>query len=406
MARNNDVFQVLVTKGNQAVLAKEKKVTDLLPGQIGVFSWDTNISIDATTPVRNFYLAVGLDVDGTGATTDVMKSSGSHVQGKNIVFYSFRPHTPGRPMKVLLKNYTANCETEYGIKLELRNQEIYRTQGCNQFTKTYSMKTSCCDGCEPTCPSGDANEITRQLLINVLNDPSGLITARAVARQALTILTHGVSADIAQGGVVSEADLEAIMAFNATQTDPTQFVYTDLEVETVTQGINRFNSVNTSYFYPREAVVNMTKVEGFKCTGEIEVTQQATFEEGSGYDLSQKEYVAAGWKLGPYRVSTLNGLADPRVFNADPAGKYDQIHLTYDQFSIGAWLEYYNNLATTIAIPATDTVTRNGLVAILDALLNKFSFEPLADDAAGANVNPTVVERTTDKTAATDGLSS
>lgn len=403
MARNNDVFQVLVTKGNQAVLAKEKKVTDLLPGQIGVFSWDTNISIDATTPVRNFYLAVGLDVDGTGATTDVMKSSGSHVQGKNIVFYSFRPHTPGRPMKVLLKNYTANCETEYGIKLELRNQEIYRTQGYNQFTKTYSMKTSCCDGCEPTCPSGDANEITKQLYINIMNDASGLIRANIKPRPGVA-LPEEVVAD--SNGNLTLEQVDAIMEHNATLTDPTQFVYTDLEVETVTQGINRFNSVNTSYFYPREAVVNMTKVEGFKCTGEIEVTQQAAFEEGSGYDLSQKEYVAAGWKLGPYRVSTLNGLADPRVFNADPAGKYDQIHLTYDQFSIGAWLEYYNNLATTIAIPATDTVTRNGLVTILDALLNKFSFEPLADDAAGANVDPTVVERTTDETAATDGLSS
>ena len=154
MSRNNDVFHLLVTKGNQAVLAKDKKVTELLPGQIGVFDYNTNLSFDATVAnaPKNFYLAVGLDA-GNGTLGDIMKSAGSHVQGKNIAFFSFRPYTPGRPMKVLLKDYVANCDTEYGVKLELRNQEIYRTQGYNQFTKTYTMKTSCCDGCEPTCPS-------------------------------------------------------------------------------------------------------------------------------------------------------------------------------------------------------------------------------------------------------------
>jgi len=138
MARNNDVFQVLVTSGTQAPLTAGLKITDLGVGQIGVFDFDTNLSITSGTP-RNFYLAVGLDRDGDGVLDDVAKSAGSHIQGKNIAFYSFRPHTPGRPMKVVLKDYTANCETEYGVKLEMRNQEIYRTQGYNQFTHTYMM---------------------------------------------------------------------------------------------------------------------------------------------------------------------------------------------------------------------------------------------------------------------------
>ena len=98
MSRNNDVFHLLVTKGNQAVLAKDKKVVELAPGQIGVFNYDTNLSIAAADPApRNFYMAVGVDA-GDGTTGDIMKSAGSHVQGKNIVFYSFRPYTPGRAM--------------------------------------------------------------------------------------------------------------------------------------------------------------------------------------------------------------------------------------------------------------------------------------------------------------------
>lgn len=394
MARNNDVFQVLVTKGNQQVLATGNKVTALAPGQIGVFDANTNLSIQSGTYTKNFYLAVGLDLNGDGVTDEVAKSTGSHIQKKNVKFYSFRPHTASRPMKVVLKNFTADCETEYGIKLELRNQEIYRSQGYNQFTKTYSIVTGCCDGCEPTCPSGDANEITKLLKININNDPSGLIKATAIARQPLTVATHGVSVNIPLGGVVSDANLEAIMVFNAAQANPSTFVYTDLEIETITQAVDNFCSVNLKYFYPRETVVIATKIAGFKCNGTLEVTQKAAFEEGSGYDIKQLEYEANGWKKSPYRLSTLNGVADERVFNAVATEKYDQIALTHDQFSQGAWLEYFTNQATLVAIPASNTLTKGHLFSILDNLITPLGFDSLSDDAASANPNPTFVENT------------
>ena len=403
MSRNNDVFHLLVTKGNQAVLAKDKKVTELLPGQIGIFNYDTNLSFDATvaTAPRNFYLAVGIDA-GNGTTGDIMKSAGSHVQGKNIAFYSFRPYTPGRPMKVLLKDYVADCETEYGIKLELRNQEIYRTQGYNQFTKTYTMKTSCCDGCEPTCPSGDANEITKQLFINISNDPSGLVKANIKPR-AGAVLPSGVTVDA--NGNLTLAQVDTIMAANAAQTNPANFVYTDLEIETVPQTIQDFSAVSLKYMYPRQTVAILTKVGDFKCSGTVATTQTAVFEEGAGIDVKQLEYQAKGWTESPYRVSTVNGVADNRIYITDASGKYDVFALTYDQFSLGGWLEYFHNQASIIAIPTADTVTRNGLAAILDKVAVAQNFEALADDAAAAVVDPTVIEKTTDKTVATDGIS-
>ena len=403
MSRNNDVFHLLVTKGNQAVLAKDKKVTELLPGQIGIFNYDTNLSFDATVTAapKNFYLAVGIDA-GNGTTGDIMKSAGSHVQGKNIAFYSFRPYTPGRPMKVLLKDYVANCETEYGVKLELRNQEIYRTQGYNQFTKTYTMKTSCCDGCEPTCPSGDANEITKQLFINISNDPSGLVKANIKPR-AGAVLPSGVTVDA--NGNLTLAQVDTIMAANAAQTNPANFVYTDLEIETVPQTIQDFNAVSLNYMYPRQTVAILTKVGDFKCSGTVATTQTAVFEEGAGIDVKQLEYKAKGWTESPYRVSTVNGVADNRIYITDASSKYDVFALTYDQFSLGGWLEYFHNQASIIAIPTADTVTRNGLAAILDKVAVAQNFEPLADDAAAAVVDSTVIEKTTDKTVATDGIS-
>ena len=403
MSRNNDVFHLLVTKGNQAVLAKDKKVTELLPGQIGIFNYDTNLSFDATVTAapKNFYLAVGIDA-GNGTTGDIMKSAGSHVQGKNIAFYSFRPYTPGRPMKVLLKDYVANCETEYGVKLELRNQEIYRTQGYNQFTKTYTMKTSCCDGCEPTCPSGDANEITKQLFINISNDPSGLVKANIKPR-AGAVLPSGVTVDA--NGNLTLAQVDTIMAANAAQTDPANYVYTDLEIETVTQTIQDFSAVSLNYMYPRQTVAILTKVGDFKCSGTVATTQTAVFEEGAGIDVKQLEYQAKGWTESPYRVSTVNGVADNRIYITDASSKYDVFALTYDQFSLGGWLEYFHNQASIIAIPTADATTRNGLAAILDKVAVAQSFEPLADDAAAAIADPTVIEKTTDKSVATDGIS-
>lgn len=405
MSRNNDVFHLLVTKGNQAVLAKDKKVVELAPGQIGVFNYDTNLSIAAADPApKNFYMAVGIDA-GDGTTGDIMKSAGSHVQGKNIAFYSFRPYTPGRPMKVVLKDFTANCDTQYGVKIELRNQDIYMTQGYVQFTKTYAMKTSCCNDCVPTCPSGDANEITKQLLINVANDPTGLVKARAIARQPLVVLTHGVSKAYAKGDVVTDADLTAIMVFNKTKTAIADMVFTDIEFETVGSKVKDFNSVNLDYKGTRQTIALITKVDGFECTGVVETTQTAVFEEGAGYDLKQMEYFTKGWTESPYRVSTVNSLADNRTFITDAAQKYDVFALTYDQFSLGGWLEYFHNQATVLAIPTADATTRAGIVAILDKIAVAQAFEPLADDSAAAVASPTTVERTTDKTPATDGIS-
>ena len=403
MSRNNDVFHLLVTKGNQAVLAKDKKVTELLPGQIGIFNYDTNLSFDATVTAapKNFYLAVGIDA-GNGTTGDIMKSAGSHVQGKNIAFYSFRPYTPGRPMKVLLKDYVADCETEYGVKLELRNQKIYRTQGYNQFTKTYTMKTSCCNGCKPTCPSGDANEITKQLYININNDPSGLVKANIKPR-AGAVLPSGVTVD-AQGNLTL-AQVDTIMAANAAQTDPAKYIYTNLEIETVPQTIQDFSAVSLNYMYPRETVAILTKVGDFKCSGTVVTTQTAVFEEGAGIDVKQLEYKAKGWTESPYRVSTVNGVADNRIYITDASAKYDVFALTYDQFSLGGWLEYFHNQASIIAIPTADATTRNGLAAILDKVAVAQSFEPLADDAAAAIADPTVIEKTTDKSVTTDGIS-
>jgi hypothetical protein len=404
MSRNNDVFQVLVTKGNQAILAAGAKATTLAPGQLGVFNYESGLSIDGTAKDRKFYIAVGVDTDGDAVTDDIQKSAGSHIQNKGVKYFSFRPHTPGREQITKFSGYTAECETEYGIKLELRNQEIYRTQGYNQFTKTYTTVTGACSAFETASPSGDANEITKQLKIQINNDPNGLVKAAALARQALTIVTHGTSANYASGAVMTDADVQALIAFNAIQATPATYVYTDLQLTTVTQKVKDFSSINLMYFYPRETVVIPSLVAGLVNNCVVAVTQTQVFEEGSGHDIKQLEYEALGWKDSPYRLSTLNGTSDDKFYNTVATTKYDQFAITYDEYSEGGWDQYFNNQASIVAIPGPDTVTRNGFATLMDALLLGTGFDALADDAAASNVNPLTVEQTTTRVLATDGL--
>lgn len=411
MSTNNDVFNVLVTTGDQAVAAQGTDLDALAVGQIGVFNRDTNLAIDGTEQIKDFFIAVGLDTDADTVKDDIAVSAGQMIQRRNIKEYTFRPHTPAKPMIFTLTDYSAECETEYGIKLEFRNQDVYIRQGYVQFVKSYIYTTGCCDNCDSGCPSGDANEVTIGICDAVNADPLGLVIAEAIARQPLTIVTHGTSADYAAGEVMTKADVEALIVFNAA--NPGSEVYTDLQFTTVPLKVKNYCNINLGYKYPRYTVVVPSKVNGFdqgvsgfECTGTFTVTQEAVAEEGNGYDIKQKEYNAGGWEgnPGPYRVSQATGTSFDITYQADAAVKYDQFMLAYDQFSVSGWQEHLNNLATIIAIPATDTTTRDAFAAIIDNLVAPHGFDALADDAAAADVDPAVDEPTEDKTTDTDGI--
>lgn len=384
MSRNNDVFKVLVVKDNQGVAGRGQKVNNLTPGRIGVFDYHTNLAYDGTNALRDFYIAVGVDKNGDGITDDVVTSAGSHIQARNVVHFSVRKYRAPSPMKVILKDYIADCETEYGIKLDFKNQRIYMQQGYNQFTKTYTIKTSCCNGCEQTCPSGDANEITKLLYLSVLNDSTGLVIPHIIPRGTIPAAV-GVTPDA--NGYLTLAQLDTIMAYNAAQPTPATFVYTNIEFETVPLKVRNFCAINLGYKYPRETIIGVSKIEGFKCNGSVFVTQQAVFEEGSGYDIKQWESEALGWTDSPYRTSAIDGMVNEAFFATNTSEKYDQIWLTYDQASIGGWEEFLSNQATLIAVPISVPIVTEVILQILQTQLN-FSaagFDNLVDDAQQAS---------------------
>ena len=375
MSRNNDVFQVLVTKGNQAVLAAGNEVTDLLPGQAGVFSFESNLSIDGTVPTRNFYVAVGLDEDGDGVTDNIRKSAGSHIQTRNIAFYSYRPFEAGRPMILEFKNFKTKCGEQYGIAIEFRNQQIYRTQGYVQFKVNYVVEGICCDGCSTGCESGDDNLVAKKLVDAINNDPRGFVKA-----EMFNTTTNAVVTDY-------DAFVAANLAVN-TDSNPTNDVKLGIRITSIPQKINKYMGIDTKYFHMRETFLVPSKLIGFECNGEFSVKQTAKVTQGLGYDIQYLEYLAGGWNgnPGPYRTYRVNGLAKPITYVAETNKQYGILALTYDQFSIGGWLEYLNNEASIIAIPQADSVTRASLLGVIDKLAKLSNFDGLTDDAANYNV--------------------
>lgn len=311
-------------------------------------------------------------------------------------------------MIVKLANYLAEGGTEYGVKLELRNQEIYRSQGYNQFSETYITKTPDASTCSTLCPSSDANLVTKNLKFQINSSATQLVTANAIARQTIPNTVPGFPVLVAAGTVLTDAQVDALIAFNSTQTVTSAYLYTDLQITTVTQAIINYCSINLMYFYPRETVVIASPIVGFQNNGTFTVVQQAIFEEGSGYDVKQLEYKAYGWVDSPYRLSTLNGVADDVNYNASKSEKYTQYALTYDEMSEGGWEQFYNNEATIVAIPNGDAVTAAAFATALDTFLAGKGFDAIADDFGGAaafGASATNQETTSAQTVATDGLS-
>lgn len=391
--RNNDVFQVLVTSGDSAILAAGNTVEDLAIGQIGVFDANTNLSVTAAAP-REFYFAVGLDRNGVGSLQDIKQSAGQFIQRKGIRNYSFKPHTAGQPMVVTVAGYKAQCDTDYAVKVEFRNSRIYRLQGFNQFSKTYAVRTGCCDGCAEGCGSADPNELTLLMVAEIMKDVNGLLLAQSIVRQDVTSLAHGTSVDIYAGDPISDADIAALIAFNALSTTAEEDkVYTDFTITSVPLKLQAYCGVNLGFHKFVETVLITSLVDGFGCSGTATVTQEVVYQEGSGKNIQQKEYHASAWGgSGPYVLSEITGTAQAIPYDASANVTYDQFILEYNQTSESGWLEYENVLSTIIAVPEVNTVTRASLATVMDILTNSGGFEALADDAAAANVNPVKIE--------------
>jgi hypothetical protein len=370
--RNNDVFSVLVESYcDGGLMNSGNPIEDLNNGEIGVFNAATNLSINAfTNPMPNeIFFAQAYQKDN--GSTDFRFSAGQVIQRKGVVGFTEVDCTTGEPMEVTVGNFRAECDTEYGIRVEFRNAKINRIQGYNQFSKAYMVKTPCCDDCAEGCGSLDANVLS-QLMVDVVNaDISGLVEAVFVARQPITIIPHGTSANYATGAVVSAADVADLIVFNSTAVAADQ-VFADFKLISQPLSIGSFCQVNLHYYKLLETTLIVSLIEGFGCSGATTINQYPTFAQGTGINIQQKEYHASGWAgSGPYKLSQVTGTAYGNItFLADKNTSYNQVILEYNQSSESGWQEYSNPLSTVFAYPCDSgdcTDSQDELVDFLQA---------------------------------------
>lgn len=355
MSTNNKVFQVLPTKGNKAMLAAAKAVSDLTEGQLGIFDADTNISVDATSLAtakpKNFYIALG------GPNDKVLFSTGQHIQVENVRNVNLVEYVVPTSYQFSIGGFLAENDTEYGLKLEFRNMEIYMRQGTNQFTKVFIARTSSNTEVEPI------QDLAWKLFTDINTNSGEMYTAK--------LLNPTTSADISV-----KADFDAWVALNPG-------VAPDINITANDLAIMEYLGINPRYYFPRQTVI-IPSLIGFTDEATITVITEAVAEQGDAYEIKQKMYKAGGWnqKPGPYRTSSHLGYPYQELAGAYDGvvdgEKYMQINIVNDFFSTAGWGEYLSNCQTTIAIPQEDGTTSAGVVAALNLLLGSALIDPNA----------------------------
>jgi hypothetical protein len=374
--RNNDVFRVLpVTDCN--LLSEGDSIDDLNIGQLGAFDASTNLAITQfTNPMpKEIFFALAYTTDA--GTTDYRFSAGQVIQRQGVTGFTQQLCTTGAPMKVTVGNFKAECDTEYGVRVEFRNSKISRIQGYNQFSKAYMVTTPCCDDCTEGCGTLDANVLSQLFVANINADESGLVLAQFVARQPLTVATHGVSQNYATGAVMLPADVAQLIVFNSTAL-PAALVFADFQLVSQPLSIGSFCQVNLHYYKLLETVLIVSLIEGFGCSGATTVNQYPTYAQGTGINIQQKEYHASGWAgSGPYKLSQVTGTPYGNiVYLADKNTNYDQIILEYNQTSESGWLEYSNPLSTIFAYECDDCDLDESITDLLNAFITNTPVEP------------------------------
>lgn len=459
MSTENPVFQILTTAGNQAPLAKDLPLGNLKIGQIGIFNAHSNKSIDGTVPAnaKDIYFAVGIGSAAAGqALEDLVKSSGQHIQVRNLKALTFKPYVASKPKIVEIGGFKAKCESDYALKIEFRSQQSYAAYGYNGLNKVFNYHTPCCNdvyGCDTCAQQGDNADLAIGLANAINADPDAIVAATFFANRiqftvgagaaaagnvTFKVGTENFSTTVASGDsattvaqkIAATINASTTSAYLATSAGAVVTIYpksstsnnastasltsdggTSVTMTTISSAnvsvtdTDAFRAANPGaglairlttsngttipfngnipikYYNAKETDIIVSLVDGFDCNGSVTTIQELQYEDGNGINLALDEYVAGGWngKPGPYRTSAVTGLENGNYnSNVDRNGTYNVIVSEYDQFSVGGWQEFLNNLRTIIAIPCADGTTLAGLGTMLDAIFNS----NLSDDIA------------------------
>ncbi len=324
--KTNPINQVLVVT-NPAILAAGGAISTLSPGQLGIFNYDTGLSIAtfATLPAK-FYLAVG---EGTGnVLSDVRKSSGECLR-KSMLNTAFSKgyKAPVDQVHTITfgAGFTALRGEDYTLRLNFYSGHILSQNGFAIPSKAFTYSPPIAG--DPTAAFSTA-DFTTGLAAVINADPEKIIVAtRSANTLVLTIKSEAKAIDL--GGI------------------------------------------NPNYDFLRQITATVSLSNGFEDGGATTaITTPAVYEQGSGYDVRWEEYIAGGWNGNPgiYRDSNILGLFwGATNLKADVSKRYWQMRVNYGiPSNSGGMLNYVNENETLIVIE--DILANNALAVLLNAI--------------------------------------
>jgi len=361
--RNNDVFKVLIpTAISDSILANNANtIEDLGIGQLGIFEAHTSKSISAADAGKDdFRLIVAADLDNDNVVDRLERQAGQYIQVKNLKSISIQGYRNPKPqIEILNPQVTSTGVTdgiydeEYGIRIAFLNPKITRLGGKNEFAKYFSYTGGLITKCNNAFSVHAKRIAIMQELVSLINaDPDGLVKAELVT-------VDGVFGN----EVYTALTIADICAYLATETNSDKL---RIRLTTVPLAIKTFLGINTGYYKDRETTIQVFYKESFLPTSTTTTLQEVQFEQGSGYDVYEREYQAEGWEASSYRTSSVTGLPRDRKTYSSVSTKYNLISLEYTFDSEAGWSSYNHNLATEIAIPITLEDTWAALISLFN----------------------------------------
>ena len=352
--RHNDVPEILFPT-NATALVANKEVTDLLPGQVGIFSEDTGKSI--VEPTENFFIAVGLDKNGDGVTDDIRKSAGRNIQPGNILYATRQDYVAPVDQVIDIKDIKVMCGDSFGIKIEARNEQIYNVQGTVQYRQSFVAKADNCDSCaDNVCEEANIAKLVQDIVLQAKLGKDQFYKVEAI--------------DVS-GTVLNEVQVAAQVAATDALADKSAQTKIGIRVLAIAGKVQQFANVNLDYVAARQTQVLVSLV-GENAVGTVSTKTELVYEQGTGYDVRELEFQTIGFRegnTGAYRIGAITGLPNEVAYESDLKKKYTVFTLAYDHFHRnGSWLQYDNALATYFVLESTDTAGIKAVQTLLGKL--------------------------------------
>lgn len=333
----NPLFQVLVMFGNSAIATSGKRVDELKPGQLGIFDYETNLAITPTVmkTTPRFFFAVGKSTTGsTTVSNEVMKSASEYVQLSGVKNTVAKDYQAGVNQVLTYNIGTLQADMDYGIKLEVQSQEAFSNFGYNLPTKSFFVNSG--PESDPLSGIASTEDFVDKMVAAINNDVETILTAAKVDADTFTVT---VSADSQE----------------------------------------MFGEVNLKYANPLGVKVTPSLINLEDTGSTVAETTAMVYEQGSGYDVNQREYEAGGWNGNPgvYRASDTTYLSGGEKV-ADKAGTYASLSVSYMNDGVGGGQTYQKSLLTEIVCPAGESTGLGALNALALALPGGKAFPSLA----------------------------